>query len=476
MKIIRNAWRRWLILRQGSPWAGPTHPASRSGDRLFFAMLATAATWVGSEYIVTAPQRAFYPYGGSYIAGYILVTLLACYAAARIVNRALAFPRYAAVFFVGQAIIIGMFVVVTKSMPGPAPGQVADLTSPEIVIFVELAALAITAYVAAAYTLHIGRIAPIFLTLLPIAAMAVYSQIPRLPIWYTVQPQQAAANDTEQISVDWTYYDQSSLMTRSLNGLAKPRPGVTDLYFIGFAGYAPQDVFLKEVKAARQLFDSRFDTTERSMLLINNRATVKETPLANGHNLWHALRDIGERIDRDEDVVFLFLTSHGAQNLLSVDFWPLQPDNLVPDDLRTMFDKAGIKWRVIVVSACYSGSFIDELRDDNTLIITAAHADKTSFGCSNENEFTYFGRAYFDQALRGTFSFIDAFEKASYIIAERERAELLTPSEPQIDIGKAIKGKLRTLQKELSARHKAQIANAKAPPPRADNLPQDKTK
>lgn len=446
------------------------------GDRLSLAILVTAAIWVVSEYMVTEPQRAFYPYGGSYIAGYILITLLACYAVARIVNRALAFPRFASVIFVGQAIIIGMFVVVTNNMPGPSPGQTTDLTSPNIVVLAELAALAVTGYIAAAYTLNIGRIAPVFLTLLPIAALALYSQIPRLPIWYTMPAQQAAASNAEQISVEWTYYDQSSLMTRSLDGLAKPRPGVTDLYFIGFAGYASQDVFLKEVNAAQQLFDTRFDTAGRSMLLINNRATVKETPLANGHNLWHTLRDLGARIDREEDVVFLFLTSHGSQNLLAVDFWPLQPDNLEPDDLRTMFDKAGIKWRVIVVSACYSGSFIDELRDENTLIITAAHADKTSFGCSNENEFTYFGRAYFDQALRGTFSFVDAFEKAAHTIAEREKAEFLTPSEPQIDIGSAIREKLGALQSELSARHKAQIANAKALPSGAANSQKNKTK
>jgi Peptidase C13 family len=31
---------------------------------------------------------------------------------------------------------------------------------------------------------------------------------------------------------------------------------------------------------------------------------------------------------------------------------------------------------VLVVSACYSGSFIDTLKDDHTLIITAAAANR----------------------------------------------------------------------------------------------------
>lgn len=104
-----------------------------------------------------------------------------------------------------------------------------------------------------------------------------------------------------------------------------------------------------------------------------------------------------------------------------------------------------------MVSACYSGSFIDELQGDHTLVISAAAHDRTSFGCSNEAAFTYFGGAFFDRALRTETAFIAAFETARELVAARERAEGITPSLPQIAVGAAIRDKLLELESRLSA-------------------------
>jgi hypothetical protein len=101
---------------------------------------------------------------------------------------------------------------------------------------------------------------------------------------------------------------------------------------------------------------------------------------------------------------------------------------ITPAMLRGMLDASGIKNRVIVVSACYAGGFIDKLKDDNTLIVAAAAPDRNSFGCSNENDWTYFGKAYFDEGLRQTTSFTRAFEIAKPLIEERERREKYDPS------------------------------------------------
>jgi hypothetical protein len=98
---------------------------------------------------------------------------------------------------------------------------------------------------------------------------------------------------------------------------------------------------------------------------------------------------------------------------------------------------------VIVVSACYSGSFIPALQDDNTLVITASRADRNSFGCDARNSMTDFGRAYFSEALKQTMSFTAAFNLASTRIAAREKAEGLTPSQPQMSLGKNFAAKWR---------------------------------
>jgi len=177
-------------------------------------------------------------------------------------------------------------------------------------------------------------------------------------------------------------------------------------------------------------------------------ATVGTMPLASTHNLLAALDQVALRMDKDEDVLFLFLTSHGTPGVLAVSFDPLQLNDLTVRSLRSMLDRSGIKWRVIVISACYSGSFIEPLKNE-TMIVTAARHDRASFGCANENEFTYFGRAYFDQALRKTYSFTSAFETARTTVGKWEKDEDLKPSLPQIYIGPAIRPKLAEVEERL---------------------------
>ena len=106
------------------------------------------------------------------------------------------------------------------------------------------------------------------------------------------------------------------------------------------------------------------------------------------------------------------------------------------------FADAEIKNKVIIISACYSGSFIPALRSDDTLIMTAASAEKTSFGCSNEREWTYFGDALFNHAFKNTRSMKQAFSEAKDLIKKWETEQNLTPSEPQISVGMNISSAL----------------------------------
>jgi len=155
-------------------------------------------------------------------------------------------------------------------------------------------------------------------------------------------------------------------------------------------------------------------------------------------------------MDKDNDVLFLFLTSHGSkEHRFSFEFAPMQFNELDPIRLRVLLDESEIKYRVIVVSACYSGEFANVLKDTNTLVITASGVNKTSFGCSNSADWTYFGKAYFDEALRHTFSFTDAFNAAKRTVTARENEEGFTPSEPQMNIGLDMRDKLSDLEYQL---------------------------
>jgi hypothetical protein len=243
------------------------------------------------------------------------------------------------------------------------------------------------------------------------------------------------------------FYLQPQILERALVGIQPQRKGIPDLYFVGVAGYAAQDVFMNEVLSIKKLFEQRFDARGHSLLLINNPKTVADNPIASATSIRTALKLIGGLMDRENDVLFLYLSSHGSQESgFSLDFWPLQFDSLDPKSLRKILDESGIRNRVIVVSACYSGIYVGPLKNENTLIITAAAADRNSFGCQNKADFTYFGKAYFDEALRKTYSFTEAFELAKPQIAKREKQEGYEHSNPQIFVGKNIKRVLKNVE------------------------------
>lgn len=244
---------------------------------------------------------------------------------------------------------------------------------------------------------------------------------------------------------------QSRLLDEQLAALLPGGKRGPQLYFVGFAGDATQDVFMRELVAVERLFSERFGVAGRTITLVNNPRTATSLPFATATNLDRAIGRVGAVMNRDEDVLFLFLTSHGSpEHVLAVENGPLELDGLTPEMVRRMLKKSGITWKVLVVSACYAGGFIEPLKDDHTLIVTAADSTHESFGCSFGEEFTWFGKAYFDEALRRSYSFTAAFTKARETIRkwERERGEI--PSNPQIWVGKTMERKLVHLENRLA--------------------------
>lgn len=238
-------------------------------------------------------------------------------------------------------------------------------------------------------------------------------------------------------------YLQPKLLSDQLKNILPGQPGTNNIYFVGVAGYSEQDVFMKEINSVDKLFEERFGSATHAIKLINNRSTLKTTPMASTTSLKATIQRMGEVMNPDSDILFLYLTSHGSEeHTFSIEFPPLQLKNLEPKVLRQILDEAGIKWRVIVIAACYSGGFIDTVQSDNTLVITAAAKNRTSFGCSNENDYTYFGKAYFVDGLKDTDSFIKAFDVAKDTVTKREIKDGFEPSNPQISIGKNIEAEL----------------------------------
>jgi len=263
---------------------------------------------------------------------------------------------------------------------------------------------------------------------------------PRTDVWLEPDP----GDEPAPLAEERLFHLQGELIERALAAIERGHPGVRELYFVGFAPDASQDVFVSEMRFVRRLFDERFGTAGHSIALVNSYDALEEFPIASVTNLDRALRRVAERMNGDEDVLFLYLSAHGYEDhRLSAVQPPLELASLTPTALARLLQDAGIKWRVIVVSACYSGGYIEPLRDDNSIVITASAAERTSFGCETGRDFTYFGEAYFRDALARSRSFTQAFELAKAAVAKREAQEKLTPSLPQIWVGRALAARLQ---------------------------------
>lgn len=243
-------------------------------------------------------------------------------------------------------------------------------------------------------------------------------------------------------------YAQPRMMREALSELGPRVAGKPNLYLLTFAGDGGEDVFRNEAEYAAQLFTQRFGASTHSLVLENNPATLTTHPLASWSNLEAALAGIGQAMQPDQDILLLYVTSHGGEDHeLLVDMDPLPLDQIGATDLAGILALHPLKWKVVVVNACYSGGFVPPLRGPGTLVLTAARADRSSFGCGSDSDITYFGKAWLVDALNHTDNFVDAFKQARSDIATWEKQDKLTPSEPQIDVGSGVAAQLALWRK-----------------------------
>ncbi|RYX88655.1 MAG: hypothetical protein EOO28_35600 [Comamonadaceae bacterium] len=253
------------------------------------------------------------------------------------------------------------------------------------------------------------------------------------------------------------FQGQEELWRKTVDALPAQRPDVADVYAIVFAPYAREDVFLRESAMVADVLASRFDAKGRVVQLVNNVATTQTFAWATPLNLQRTIAAVASRMDTANDVLVVYMTSHGASNFeLAAYHWPLTVNPVTPTMLREALDKAGVKNRVVAVSACYSGGWVDALAGGGTLVMTAADATHTSYGCGRLSPLTFFGRAVFDEELRKTHSFEKAFDAAVPVIRQREidggKADGF--SNPQIRIGASIRPLLDTLAARLDAENR----------------------
>lgn len=263
------------------------------------------------------------------------------------------------------------------------------------------------------------------------------------PWWESAEAEARAEAQQANAASELVLTAQGELLDDALTALDDERPGVTDLYFVGFAGDAREDGYLADVTAAQRVMDDRWDTRGRSILLANNAQTMLETPFASLTNLRATLAEIGAAMDPEEDVVMIHLATSGTRGgRLDVVLPPLDLLPLTGPVVRGLLDEADIKWRIIVVAACASGAWIEALENDHTLVMTATRPDESSPACEVDAEGTQLGKAVFEGELARSVSMAAGIEAA--------RSRL--PEGTLLSVGSAMAGKLRELERGSAAR------------------------
>ena len=236
-----------------------------------------------------------------------------------------------------------------------------------------------------------------------------------------------------------TFWDaQNARVAAALAALKRQDPARRDTYIITVAAGGAQPLFDHEAKLAQEVLSSYYGETGRALIL-SNRKPEADLPLATAANLTSVIRGVAQILDPEQDLLVIYLAAHGGPEAALETNLP-GPLPLPPVDaagLAAALDKAGIRQRIILISACFAGSWTRALASNGTIVIAAARADRTSFGCDLESPITFFGHAVLEDAIRPGVTLATAFAAAKRSIAAREIAEHMTPpSEPQASVGR----------------------------------------
>jgi hypothetical protein len=103
--------------------------------------------------------------------------------------------------------------------------------------------------------------------------------------------------------------------------------------------------------------------------------------------------------------------------------------------MASMIDNAcGSRPTVVFVAACFSGVFVPALSAPNRFVMTAARPDRPSFGCGDNDRYTFFDNCWLD-SIGGVGDFGGLATAIDACVAKKEAQINAFPSDPQLSIG-----------------------------------------
>jgi hypothetical protein len=450
--VLKIAWR-------AATWRTTPEPPLVGLPSLLVWAVAFAALRVAVQFVEAGHGVAFNPYGLNAVVAWIALEIAVAALLVRPAGRTTALSAMLALSIVAELAVDATRLGLPLIPPVGAAHSFLHGRGAPIAIFAVVSLWWIGAIVAVLRSFALqprlvtfGRVAALWAALLAVSALVPHApvfvahdfDIRGANLWEALLARLAPPNPTgsAQSEAKGSEQAQQALLQAEIASLAPPTKGATNIYALGIAGWADQDVFLKELDGGLAAIGAALPIRGHSVRLANHRETAQSIPLANQRNFAAAVQAIGDVMNKDEDVLLLLLTSHGQPTGFGLRLPSELTVELTPQQVAATLDGAGIKNRIVIVSACYAGIFVPPLANDTTIVLTAADAKSTSFGCAPERDWTYFGDAFFRQSMRPGRDLQHAFDNARVLIQGWELMDQAPPSNPQAHFGPALVAKL----------------------------------
>jgi hypothetical protein len=188
------------------------------------------------------------------------------------------------------------------------------------------------------------------------------------------------------------------------------------------------------------------NATRRFYSILDDRKTVTLRRLTSDPAIAPSQEDIADLGPIDDALRFVtksqqekclvFMTSHGTQDGFYLSQAGGTGGLLPPNVLDQWLDNhCGVRPTVVIVSACYSGIFLEQgMAQPNRIILTAARADRPSFGCGAGETYTYFDKCLLD-SWTWVYTWAELYDRTKSCVAEREAEMDAKPSDPQAYFG-----------------------------------------
>jgi hypothetical protein len=433
---VKSLWRFWSLRRTDAA-SLPLYPS-------VLLLVTWCVAWIIYDWWEARPNPKFFPDGIPLFAWYGLAVVLL---AALLRWRARPTPPASSVLclVVGLIPIPMLLVTLATGYLSPMGLWVAELLiAAYLLLYLARGLRSLTGH-----SHRLLALSGLSFVILFVLASSILDVVP--DVWDPLEIEAPVASTDDTLADEEPLlFGQAGRIDQALAGFSKDAAAETHSYFLGFAGVGDEKVFMQEIGLASRVVGERYGIGERSLSLINDARDLERAPLASVSGLAYALRGLAAKMDPERDVLFLSISSHGAPDpAIVVTNSELPLNDLTDSGLADALRQSGIKWKVIIISACYAGAFIDALKDSHSIIITAAAADRTSFGCGTDSDLTYFGEAFYRDALPQAHSLREAFDKAKAAITLRERREHVDASRPQAYFGAEMEAKLKAMEPKL---------------------------